>query len=65
MSQSDDLALELNHANLNMNTLAGMERLRSIRLDAIYKLDNSVVVLSPYFAAGLGHTHFYFNETRH
>lgn len=59
---SDNLALELNHANLKMNTLAGMERLRSIRLDAIYKLDNSVGVLSPYFAAGLGHTHFYSND---
>jgi len=45
-----------------MNTLAGMERLRSIRLDAIYKLDNSVGVLSPFFVTGLGHTHFYSND---
>lgn len=59
---SDNLAVELNHANLKMNTLAGMERLRSIRLDAIYKLDNAIGVLSPYFAAGLGHTHFYSND---
>jgi len=59
---NDNLALELNHANLKMNTLAGRERLRSIRLDAIYKLDNSIGVLSPYFAAGLGHTHFYSND---
>jgi OOP family OmpA-OmpF porin len=59
---SDNLALELNHSNIKMNTLAGLERLRSIRLDAIYKLDNSVGVLSPYFVSGLGHTHFYSND---
>ncbi|MEX0739603.1 MAG: OmpA family protein [Pseudohongiella sp.] len=59
---SDNLALELNHANIKMNTLAGMERLRSIRLDAVYKLDNSVGVLSPYFVTGLGHTHFYSDD---
>ncbi|OFE11641.1 hypothetical protein PHACT_14065 [Pseudohongiella acticola] len=59
---SDNLALELSHANIKMNTLAGLERLRSIRLDAIYKLDNSVGVLSPFFATGLGHTHFHSND---
>lgn len=59
---SDNLALELNHNNIKMNTVTGTERLRGIRLDAIYKLDNSIGVVSPFFAVGLGHTHFYSDD---
>lgn len=59
---SDNLALELNLSNIKMRTLTGRDRLRSLRLDALYKLDNSVGVLSPFFVTGLGHTRFESND---
>lgn len=51
---SDNLSTELTYSRISMNTLAGRDRLKSIRLDLLYKFDNSIGTLSPYFVGGLG-----------
>jgi OOP family OmpA-OmpF porin len=51
---SDNLSTELAYSRISMNTLAGRDRLRAIRLDLLYKFDNSIGTLSPYFVGGLG-----------
>lgn len=51
---SDNLSTELTYSRISMNTLAGRDRLRSIRLDLLYKFDNKIGALSPYFVGGLG-----------
>jgi OOP family OmpA-OmpF porin len=51
---SDNLSTELTYSRISMNTLAGRDRLRAIRLDLLYKFDNSIGTLSPYFVGGLG-----------
>lgn len=55
---SDNLALELNHTKINLHTVGGRDRLRNLRLDLVYKLDNSVGTLSPYFVGGIGGNKF-------
>jgi len=51
---SDNLSTELTYSRISMNTLAGRDRLHAIRLDLLYKFDNSIGTLSPYFVGGLG-----------
>lgn len=51
---SDNLSTELTYSRISMNTLAGRDRLRALRLDLLYKFDNSIGTLSPYFVGGLG-----------
>ncbi|TFH70793.1 OmpA family protein [Gammaproteobacteria bacterium LSUCC0112] len=51
---SDNLSTELTYSRISMNTLAGRDRLRSLRLDLLYKFDNKIGALSPYFVGGLG-----------
>ncbi|MDP3516324.1 MAG: OmpA family protein [Pseudohongiella sp.] len=51
---SENLSTELTYSRISMNTLAGRDRLRSIRLDLLYKFDNQIGSLSPYFVGGLG-----------
>lgn len=51
---SDNLSTELTYSRISMNTLAGRDRLRALRLDLLYKFDNSIGMLSPYFVGGLG-----------
>lgn len=51
---SDNLSTELTYSRISMNTLAGRDRLKSIRLDLLYKFDNSIGTLAPYFVGGLG-----------
>lgn len=55
---SDNLSTELTYSRISMNTLAGWDRLRSIRLDLLYKFDNSIGALYPYFVGGLGDADF-------
>jgi OOP family OmpA-OmpF porin len=51
---SDNLSTELSYSRISMNTLAGRDRLLAMRLDLLYKFDNSIGTLSPYFVGGLG-----------
>lgn len=55
---TDNLAAELNHTKINLHTLGGRDRLRNFRLDLVYKLDNSIGTLSPYFVGGVGGNNF-------
>jgi len=56
-----NLAAELSYTKINMHALngpGGRDRLRNMRLDVLYKLDNSVGTLSPYFVGGIGNNRF-------
>jgi len=56
---TDNLAAELNYTRISgMNTLAGRDRLRALRLDMLYTVDNSIGVMSPFFVGGLGDSKF-------
>lgn len=55
---TENWAAELNFTSLKFNSMIGRDRLRSYRLDALYKLDNSIGSLSPYFVGGVGHNEF-------
>lgn len=55
---TDNLAAELNYSRISMSTLAGRDRLRALRLDLLYTLDNSIGSFSPYFVGGIGDSDF-------
>lgn len=57
---TDNVALEIaaTRITMNANNLAGRDRLRQIRLDLIYNVDNSIGRLAPYFVAGMGDNSF-------
>lgn len=57
---TDNIALELaaTRITMNSNNLAGRDRLRQIRLDLIYNVDNTVGRLAPYFLVGIGDNTF-------
>tara|TARA_R100000306_G_scaffold62590_2_gene74952 strand:- start:38719 stop:39756 length:1038 start_codon:yes stop_codon:yes gene_type:complete len=59
---SEHVSTELTYSRINMNTLAGRDRLRALRLDVLYNVSNEIGDFSPFFVAGLGDTRF---DTNH
>jgi OmpA-OmpF porin, OOP family len=62
---TEKISAELTYTRINSMTttnLAGRDRLRALRLDVLYNLDNSVGAFSPFFVAGLGDSRFDSNK---